>query len=77
MAEFDVRRWLGMLECEYYSDQFRFNRYRSIEDLTRLTKNDLRRLGVDEFDQDIILAAVERLRGQSRETATQDLLVSV
>ena len=82
MAEFDVRLWLRALGLTWYYDKFQSNGYRSFEDLTRLTSNDLRRMGVQGYrDHDDILHAVEELKGQSgRKEATkliQDHLVSV
>ena len=77
MAEFDVQQWLRMLRLEEYSDQFKSNGYRSFEDLTKLTRNDLRRLGVHDRHRDKLLGDVDKLKGRSREAATQELLVSV
>ena len=82
MAEFDVRQWLRMLALEEYADKFRSNGYRSFEDLLRLTEDSLKQLGVGSFVvRDRLLRAVEKLKSQGKEPATQalpqDLLVSV
>ena len=79
MAEFDLGRWLRMLYLsEDYTHRLRSNGYHSFEDLLGLTEDRLHQLGVVySFDRDKLLRAVERLKGQSREAATQDLLVSV
>ena len=81
MAEFDVRQWLRVVGAERYAGRFRSNGYRSFEDLLGLTEDGLKQLGVDSFDRDRLLRAVEKLKRQGREAATralpQDLLVSV
>ena len=78
MAEFDVRQWLRMLRLEEYADKFRSNGYRSFEDLLDLTEDGLKQLGVEYFwIHNRLLGAVEKLKSQGKEAATQDLLVSV
>ena len=75
-----MRQWLRMLRLEKYADRFRSNGYRSFEDLLGLTEDGLKQLGVDSFDRDRLLRAVEKLKRQGREAATRALsqdLVSV
>ena len=78
VAEFDVQRWLCMLGLEDYTNRFESNGYHSFEDLLGLTENGLKHMGVVySGDRDRLLRAIESLKSQSREAATQDLLVSV
>ena len=78
MAEFDVRKWLRTLRLEEYADKLRSNGYRSFEDLLDLTEDDIKQLGIRySSKRHQLLEAVEKLRTQGREAATQEVQVSV